>query len=104
MKDTKTIPSRSSRNLTWFGEHIYRKRWENTPFLSLYTSLTVIAASRWLSAQAGGISGATIVQNINSSLRSVNLKVVSRGGMFGCIAAHAQIIVVDTQPHMMLNN
>jgi len=66
-------------------------------------SLIVIAANRWLSAQAGRISGATIAQNINSSLRSVLLTGPSRGGMFGCIAAQAQIIVVDTQLHMILD-
>ncbi len=101
--ETKTISSKSSkcrislaRNLTLFSqahslEEVVR---QPTPFSLLYTSLIVIAANRWLSAQAGRISGATIAQNINSSLRSVPLTGPSRGGMFGCIAVQAHIIVI----------
>ena len=41
---------------------------------------------------------------MNSSLRSVPLKGPSRGGMFGCMAAQAQIIVVETHPQITLDN
>ena len=44
-----------------------------------------------------------MVQNINSSRRNVLFNGPSRGGMFGCMAAQAHIIVVETHPQTILN-